>query len=125
MRRHFSHCPVCGSNIQIGSIPAVRKISFECSRCRAQLEVSAPDVTPIVAISGVLSLILCVIWGLRGQLFILAVVCLAAIFHMGARLVQTIVATPKLQKSQSKNKLPHLPKRILPSHFSRANLNRR
>jgi hypothetical protein len=111
-------CPVCGINIPPGLIPAGRDTLFPCSRCRTQLEVSPPDAAPIVAISVVLALALCVAWGLKGQAFVLVAVGLASVLYLVGRLVQTIVATPKLQKSRSDKKL--LPQAARLKHMYRA-----
>ncbi len=94
-------CPACGVSLEPTLIPAAPDASFPCSRCRAQLQITSPDVTPIVAISVVLSFVLCVVWGLKGQAFVLVVLGLAAIFYLVGRLVQILFATPKLHRSQS------------------------
>jgi hypothetical protein len=109
-------CPVCGVSLQPELIPAAGDASFPCSRCRTPLKVSAPDETPIVAISVVLALALCAAWGLKGQAFVLVSVGLAAVFYLVVRLVQTIVAAPKLQKSRFDKKLPRQAARPKPMY---------
>ena len=51
------------------------------------------------AISVVVSLVLCVVWGLKGQVFVLIAVGLAAVFYLLGRLIQTIAATPKFRRA--------------------------
>ena len=98
-------CPVCGKILPPELIPAARDASFPCSRCRAQLEASPHDAVPMAAISVVLSFALSVAWSLKGQAFVLISVGLATVFYLVGRLVQTVVAAPRLQKSRSDKKL--------------------
>src|ERR1700722_15452618 len=98
-------CPVCGIALRTELIPASRTASFLCPQCRTQLGVAAPNTATVAVTSILLSLVLCVAWGLTGQLFIPGVVGAAAVFYLLGRLVQTIAATPKIRKSQANYKM--------------------
>ena len=99
-------CPVCGVTLPPGLIPALRKASFPCSRCRTELEVTASDPLPFFAVSLVFAFSLCVVLGMRGFVLILATIGVAAAFYLVGRLVRSVAATPKLKRRDSSSKLP-------------------
>jgi hypothetical protein len=105
-------CPVCGANIRPESVPPVRNSSFQCSRCRTQLDVAASDPIPGIAVSAFLAIGLCFALGMRGFVLIFAIVGVTALIYWLLQFVRSCVAAPKLQRSQSGDKLPHLSKRI-------------
>jgi hypothetical protein len=94
------------------SIPAFRNTPFQCSRCRAQLEVAASDPSPILAISVALSIGFGFVLGLHGFALILILMGATAMFYWVGKLVQDFVATPRLEKSRSGAKPLRLAKRI-------------
>jgi uncharacterized paraquat-inducible protein A len=68
-------CPACGAALQPEAIPAARDASFQCSRCRTELEVTAPDPVPVLAVSVMLSVGFSFLLGLRGFALILTISC--------------------------------------------------
>jgi hypothetical protein len=109
-------CPVCGTVLQPESIPAVRNTSFQCPRCRTQLEVTASDPVPIFAASVMLSVASCVLMALRGFVLIAAILVVTAMLYWLGKLVRSFLAAPKLERSRSGDRLLHLAKRV---HSSR------
>jgi hypothetical protein len=98
-------CPSCGVRLPLELMPAGSGASFPCSRCRSQLKVSPHDAIPILAMGVVLSFAICVAWGFRGQAFALITVGLAAVFYLIGRLVQSVIAPPRLQRTGSDKNL--------------------
>ena len=109
-------CPVCGTSIRPELVPTARDASFPCSRCRTQLEVTAPDPLPILAVSVLLSLGLCLFLELRGLGLVLTAILTTAVFYLSGSLLRSLLAVPKLKQSQSKQAVLHPAKRTRPAH---------
>jgi hypothetical protein len=100
-----THCPVCGTVIRPGLIPARRDASFSCFRCRVRLEVVASRSWPIVAFSIGFSILFCFALGLGRQTLTPAILTSGLMFYCLGEFLRSVLAVPKLIRTQHKEKL--------------------
>ena len=111
-----TRCPVCGIVISPSLIPSDCGVSFPCTRCRTQLELVARDPLPVLAASVALSIGLCFTLELQGFALLMMAIGATALFYWLGKLLRSMLATPKLQRSQSRAKMLHVPKHAHSSH---------
>ncbi len=116
MARSSTGCPVCGVVIAPCLIPSDGGVSFPCTRCRSQVELVACDPVPVLAASVALSVGLCLTLELQGLAFAGTAIGLTALFYWLGKTLRSMLATPKLQKSQSRGKMLHVPKSVHSPH---------
>src|SRR5690242_8872279 len=75
LQRHLARfdktCPACGATVSPKQIPTLRSLEFPCPTCASVLKTSTLPVKLILPTSFVASLLLCIIFGLRGLTLIL------------------------------------------------------
>ena len=116
MTSSSTRCPVCGIVIAPSLIPSDCGVSFACTRCRTQLELAACDPLPVLAASVALSIGLCFVLELEGFALVVMAIGATALFYWLGKLLRSMIATPKLQRSQSRATMLHVPKHAHSSH---------
>lgn len=109
------HCPVCGIEIKPEAIPASARASFECSRCRSQLETTtAPISLLILAISLVFASFMSASLHVREIDFVVAIAALTAVLNYVGQGIYRVLRAPRLQKSRPTVKPMRLAKGVHP-----------
>jgi len=101
LQRHLARfdrrCPACGEVISPKQIPTWQSIGFPCPTCRASLRSSTLPVKFILPLSFAASLLLCIIFGLRGITAILASLGATVPMYLVVYAIAGLVVPPGLE----------------------------
>src|ERR1700679_3031144 len=98
-------CPVCGSEIAVGLVPAIPDAPFSCPHCRHKLAVLTPDRLPLFMLSVLLSSCLCLLLPVRGMTLLVTVIGAVAGFYWLGRFLRDAIAIPKLRRVRTEGNL--------------------
>lgn len=101
LQRHLARfdrrCPACDEVISPKQIPTWQSVGFPCPACTAILKISPLPVKLILPLSFAASLLLCIIFGLRGLTLILASLGATVPMYFVVCAIVGLVAPPEIE----------------------------
>ena len=101
LQRHLARfdrrCPACDEVISPKQIPTWQSVEFPCPACTAILRISPLSVRLILPLSFAASLLLCIVFGLRGLAVILASLGTTVPMYFAVYAIVGLVAPPGLE----------------------------